>query len=62
MSNNYNNKKKYQNKLIVTKDINKKNKIKQEIINKNQNDNFLIFDENGNIKILHFHGQIQKNQ
>lgn len=47
MSNNYNNKKKYQNKLIVTKDINKKNQIKQEIIDKNQNDSFLIFDENG---------------
>ena len=49
MSNNYNNKKIYQNKLIVTKDINKKNQIKQEIINKNQNDSFLIFDENGSI-------------
>ena len=49
MSNNYNNKKIYQNKLFVTKDINKKNKLKQEIINKNQNDSFLIFDENGDI-------------
>ena len=47
MSNNYNNKKIYQNKLMVTKDINKKNKIKQEIIDKNQNDSFVIFDENG---------------
>ena len=35
MSNNYNRKKIYQNKLIITKDINKKNKIKQEIIDKN---------------------------
>lgn len=41
MSNNYNNKKIYQNKLIVTKDINKKNQIKQEIINKNLNLNNL---------------------
>ena len=49
MVNNYNNKKIYQNKLIVTKDVNKKNKIKQEIIDKNQNDSFLIFDENGDI-------------
>lgn len=49
MSNNYNRKKIYQNKLIITKDINKKYKIKQEIISKNQNDSFVIFDENGNI-------------
>lgn len=49
MSNNYNRKKIYQNKLIITKDINKKNKIKQEIIDKNQNDSFVIFDENGYI-------------
>ena len=49
MANNYNSKKIYQNKLFVTKDINKKNKLKQEIINKNQNDSFLIFDENGDI-------------
>lgn len=41
MSNNYNNKKIYQNKLMVTKDINKKNNIKQEIINKNLNLNNL---------------------
>ena len=55
MSNNYNRKKIYQNKLIITKDINKKNKIKQEIIDKNQNDSFVIFDENGyNIKTLNF--------
>ena len=49
MSNNYNRKKIYQNKLIITKDINKKDKIKQEIISENQNDSFLIFDENGSI-------------
>lgn len=49
MANNYNNRKIYQNKLIVTKDINKKNKLKQEIIDKNQNDSFVIFDENGYI-------------
>lgn len=49
MSNNYNRKKIYQNKLIITKDINKKDKIKQEIIDKNQNDSFVIFDKNGNI-------------
>lgn len=41
MYNNYNNKKIYQNKLMVTKDINKKNNIKQEIINKNLNLNNL---------------------
>lgn len=34
MSNDYNHKKIYQNKLMITKDINKKNQIKQEIINK----------------------------
>lgn len=46
MSNNYNRKKIYQNKLIITKDINEKDKIKQEIISENQNDSFVIFDEN----------------
>lgn len=38
------------NHLMVTKDINKKNKIKQEIIDKNKNDSFVIFDENDNWK------------